>query len=72
MIHFSGVKTGDDFLYKKSGILVHAKDHNGVRKLARLFTACGPNEFLNFKVTMFESRDLKHVGGWWWSMVGHN
>ena len=33
------------------------------RKVARLLTHCSPKKYLNFKVKMFDTKDLDYVGG---------
>ena len=38
-------------------------EKSGVRKVARLLTHCSPNKHLNFKVKMFDTKDLDYVGG---------
>ena len=38
-------------------------EKSGVRKVARLLTHCSPSKYLNFKVKMFDTKDLDYVGG---------
>ena len=38
-------------------------EKSGVRKVARLLTHCSPKKYLNFKVKMFDTKDLDYVGG---------
>ena len=38
-------------------------EKSGVRKVARLLTHCSPSKYLNFKVKMFDTKDLDFVGG---------
>lgn len=33
------------------------------KKVAKLLTHCGPKKHLNFKVTMYDPKDLDYVGG---------
>ncbi|CAL1141153.1 unnamed protein product [Cladocopium goreaui] len=38
-------------------------EKSGVRKVARLLIHCSPSKYLNFKVKMFDTKDLDYVGG---------
>lgn len=44
-------------------VLQMSPEKSGVRKVARLLTHCSPKKYLNFKVKMFERKDLDYVGG---------
>eukprot|EP00435_Cladocopium_sp_Y103_P053421 s1251_g17.t1 len=44
-------------------VLQMEPEKSGVRKVARLLTHCSPKKYLNYKVKMFETKDLDYVGG---------
>ena len=47
----------------ESVMVLQMPKNSGVRKVARLLTHCSPQKYLNFKVKMFETKDLDYVGG---------
>ena len=56
-------KLGETKILKSSILLQMRSSSSGMKNVAKLFTHCVPQKHLDFKITMFDSKDVEYVGG---------
>lgn len=52
-----------DPLMLKTLMVLQTQHSGNMQKVARLMTHCGPKKHLNYKMTMYDRKDLDYVGG---------